>query len=134
MVSTAMSPRSPLPKPTLRLGATNLYRRYYVRRNHFKLIRSDRGADEYVATRDTEWPEECLAFAVGNSIFWRDRTLMRRVTLLRHELSHVADHRRFGGVIFAGLYWVAHAIWGYERNPFELKAIRSERIRINNKK
>lgn len=110
-----------------RLGVVNLYARLYARRNNFKLVRSDRGADEYVATRHTDWPEDCLAFAVGNAVFWHRRKQMRRITLLRHELSHVEDHRRFSGLIHAGLYWIAHAIWGYQRNPFELKANRAER-------
>lgn len=121
-------------QPSLRLGAVNLYGRIYAKRNRFRFVRSDRGADEYIATRETDWPEECLAFSVGNCIFWRDRMLMRRATLLRHELSHVDDHRKFGGLAYAGIYWISHAIWGYERNPFELKALRSERLRTKHKK
>lgn len=105
----------------------------FVRMNEFigfSYVGDDRGAMEFVATNDRMWEkrveisglESLDAFTFCGSIFWPSRESMRRQEVLKHELSHVDDYNKLGFILHAVLYGLCDTFYGYENNPFEIKA------------
>jgi hypothetical protein len=90
----------------------------------FSLVREDRGAPEFVLKEGKEWPGTPTSNAFENygCIFWPNRSTMSNSYVLRHELSHVEDRRRFGHLLTTYLYNRYQRIHGYRDNPLEIKA------------
>lgn len=106
--------------------------------HEFHFHRSDRGAIEFVGSRRTgrrHWTagdEMILAYAIGDCIYWPSISSSRNLKTLRHEMCHVRQSRRHGGLRFLVKYWIEDRMHGYERNRFEVNARRSERRRPRN--
>jgi hypothetical protein len=71
-----------------------------------------------VACEGAHYPGSQRAFTVGNVVISR-----RELTNdeFGHELVHVQQYRRYGGVPFAGIYIVTRLLYG-ECNVFEREA------------
>lgn len=103
----------------------------------FKFVREDRGAKEYAAENVDAWKKriaQCpktkdspVAFASDGRIFWPSIEAMNNPIALKHELSHVEDHKKLGAETHNKMYNRCDKVFGYEDNPFEIKARRAER-------
>lgn len=99
--------------------------------NHFKLLRNDRGAIEYVATRKTpkDLFEACVAFTVHNYIFYSSMRAAKTASIQKHELEHVRQNNEIGEVVFDIWYTAETLLFGYKGNKFEKKALAAEKKR-----
>lgn len=93
----------------------------------FKLLRTDRGAIEVVATRKTMWPKDVLAFTQGQFIFWPNVKASKNQALFKHEMCHVRQGKKHGDYMFPIKYMIEHVLSGYNNNKFEISAERAER-------
>lgn len=122
----------------LRKVAKDIIEKAVIEMNEFSgftYVRNDRGAREFVASSKEVWDEagtRCpgslpLAFASGRNIYWPSKSAMYDTRTLKHELSHVEDHEKLGIVASVIMYAICDKVFGYEKNPFEMKARMAER-------
>lgn len=114
------------------LTAVNAYALYRAKQDRFKLLRTDRGAIEYVATSRTPskvWSGDAAAYVIGDVVFWPTEASSRSKRLLRHEVCHVNQSRRIGPITFAVKYALESLLRGYDHNRYEIEARRAERRR-----
>jgi hypothetical protein len=99
--------------------------------NHFKLLRNDCGAFEYVATRKTpkDYFEECIAFTLHNYIFYSSMRVAKTASVRKHELEHVRQNNEVSGVVFDIWYTIETLLFGYKGNKFEKAALAAEKKR-----
>jgi hypothetical protein len=103
----------------------------WAKNNHFKFIRSDRGAQEYSATRKT--PKKIFdgiaAFTLHNYIFYSSMKAARTASICKHELDHVRQSKRLGIILYDIWYCIETLLVGYEDNRFEVEARLAEKRR-----
>jgi hypothetical protein len=98
----------------------------YAEVKNFQFVRSDRGADEFVAT--DWWPDPTYkAYTIGNAIFWPSKNAMRNKEILAHEMCHVRQNKKHGFILFNIRYWYETVRNGYQGNKFEKTARGAER-------
>lgn len=107
---------------------------WHAKQHGFRFYRSDRGAVEFVATRETRsghWvmgkDERILGYAIGECIFWPSTSSARQEDLFLHELCHVRQSRKHGEITFVVKYWLEHLRNGYGKNKYERHARSAER-------
>jgi hypothetical protein len=108
----------------------------WAKDNNFELLREDRGAKEYVATRKTpkDMFEDRYAFTMLDGIFYENKRIAKSGKYARHELKHVEQGRRWGFLIFEVLYALDVFVFGYNHSVFEKEARKAENARRNHGK
>ncbi len=104
----------------------------WAKQNHFKLLRDDRGAYEYVATKKTpkDHFENAYAFTIHDCIFYESMRIANKPSLQKHELMHVDQSYRLGRIIFDVWYGIETFIFGYKDNRFEKEAQKAEKKKV----
>ena len=94
----------------------------------YNYIKNDRGAREFVIKKGE--PLICknkipiYASTLGSNIYWQYN--MNNIKILKHELSHVEDFKKFGIIGYLTRYIIYNMFFGYDNNPFEIKARKAE--------
>ena len=95
------------------------------------------GTGAYVARTATArarfFGKDEVAYVVGNTAYYRSLRAFRDARTRRHELTHLAQRRRLGAMVYEIAYWYMAVVYGYQKNPFEKEARASER-RVNRRR
>lgn len=95
----------------------NIFIKLHLKFLAAKPFRSDRGCDEYTATRN--WNKKNVAITIGDVIVWGDKP---DDEVFKHEFVHVRQSRKYGYFNFRCMYFTENILHGYKNNYFEKEA------------
>jgi hypothetical protein len=94
----------------------------FARLQGYEYVRNDRGAREFIILEKyRSCPPPYNASAICSNIYWENSN-MNNLRTLKHELSHVEDFKKLGFIVHSIMYGVCDIVFGYDDNPFEIKA------------
>jgi hypothetical protein len=108
-----------------------IYAKFFIWYWNLSRIRSDRGAIEYAAVTQLAkqlWKDNDFnAISIGRFILWDSEESMKNDKILKHELCHCEQYKKYGVIGFKILYLFEQAKNGYKNNRFEIEALEAEK-------